>query len=105
MATAHITLDTPLEKQPGLICRVIAEGETVKIQSQVNEIRGPRRIESALRHVAETGCFTARSLPTGLDDGSRLVLVRRLLNEGLLRVVKDRPAATECSSTCTRCLT
>jgi ribosomal protein L16 Arg81 hydroxylase len=82
-----LTLDTLLEKQAGLICAVFAEGETVKMQSQTKEFSGPRRIESALRFVAETRRFTARSLPTSLNESSRLVLVRRLLAERLLRVV------------------
>jgi hypothetical protein len=90
-----LTLDTPLEKRPGLICRVLAEGDTAMLQCQTSEITGPRRIESALRCVAEMERFTARSLPTGLNEQSRLVLVRRLLAEGVLRVVPDQPAASE----------
>jgi hypothetical protein len=84
-----LTPDTPLEKRPGLICRVVAEGETVKIQYQTGEMSGPRRIESALRYVAGTERFTARSMPGGLNEGARLVLLRRLLAAGVLRVVKD----------------
>jgi hypothetical protein len=93
-----LTPDTPLEKLPGLICRVVAEGDTVTLQCQKKEVRGPRHIESALRHVAGTSHFTARSLPTSLNEPSRMVLVRRLLADGLLRVVQGAPGSAECAS-------
>jgi hypothetical protein len=38
----------------------------------------------ALEHIRDHESFQVRDLP-GLDDGGRVVLVRRLVREGLLR--------------------
>ncbi len=47
----------------------------------------PARIRDELSWVLEReDTFTAAELPGNLDDESRLVLVRRLVREGLLRI-------------------
>src|SRR5262249_16825556 len=47
----RIDLDTVLEKCPGVICRVIAQKDSVSIQYPGNRIRGPRQIAPALRFI------------------------------------------------------
>ena len=53
------------------------------------ELRMPARVEPAMRFVAEQvpggDSFGAADVP-GLDDGGRVVLVRRLVREGLLEL-------------------
>ena len=44
----------------------------------------PARLEGDLRFVIHAGAFTAAELPGDLDDEERLVLTRRLLQEGFL---------------------
>jgi Cupin superfamily protein len=82
-----ITLDTVLEKRPGSICRVIETDEAADIQFPGNRISGPRRIAAALHFIAAAGQFAVRALPDSLSDNSKLVLARRLVREGLLRIV------------------
>ncbi|MDP9399168.1 MAG: cupin, partial [Actinomycetota bacterium] len=50
------------------------------------ELRVPRWLEPALREVAACERLTADDLADVLDASSRLVLVRRLVREGLLEV-------------------
>ena len=55
------------------------EGKTIEL---------PVQAEDALAALVEAeGPLTARALPGPLDDAGRLVLVRRLVREGFLRLV------------------
>jgi ribosomal protein L16 Arg81 hydroxylase len=81
----HIDLDTVLDRRPGTICQVIDEGESVSVQFPGNRVRGPRQIAPALHFLAATaGGFTGRALPDNLSDNAKLILIRRLVREGLL---------------------
>ena len=81
----RIELDTSLEKRPGTICHIVDEGDTVSARFPGSSIRGPRSIAPALRFVAAApGPFTARALPDDLSDRSKLILLRRLVREGLV---------------------
>jgi hypothetical protein len=84
--------DTVLEKRRGVVCRVIEEQETVSIRFPGGQVRGPKQVGSALRYIAtKVGRFAPRSLPDDLSELSKVVLVRRLIQEGLLKV--SGPAA------------
>jgi ribosomal protein L16 Arg81 hydroxylase len=87
----RIDLDTVLEKCPGVICRVIAEKASASIQYPGNRIRGPRQIAPALRFIAAESRFAVRSLPDSLTNEAKLVLVKRLVREGLLAIVPGGP--------------
>lgn len=51
-----------------------------------NFVEGPAFIEPALRFVAEArGPFCVRALPGGMSDKSKVVLVKRLIGENILR--------------------
>ena len=50
----------------------------------------PARVAAELEYLLRVdGPFTAADLPGRLDEESRLVLVRRLVREGLLRIRLD----------------
>ena len=83
----ELGLDTVVARQPAAICRVVESAGGVAIEFPGNRVAGPARIGPALRFVAAAGEFTARDLPGELSDEGKLVLVRRLVREGLLRVV------------------
>jgi hypothetical protein len=78
--------DTLLEKRPGMICRVVQEGAWVAIEFPGGRVEGPLKIAPALRFVAETEEFPISALPGVSGRESKLVLARRLLSEGLVRV-------------------
>ena len=79
-----LDLDTPLERNMQAVCRVVQGEHEVAIEFPGNRVGGPHRIVAALEFIAGRKRFTARELPDLSDEG-KLVLVRRLLREGLLK--------------------
>lgn len=84
---SQINLDTVVAKREGMICWIFREGDSVGIQFPGNEVKAPSYVESALRFIADTETFQVKSLPAPLSDNSKLVLVRRLIKEGLLTIL------------------
>jgi uncharacterized RmlC-like cupin family protein len=81
--TAQITPDAPLQRRD----TVIADLEGATLYFEGREVAFPdvaREALACLHH--STGRLTARELPGPLDEPGRLVLVRRLVREGYLRV-------------------
>jgi ribosomal protein L16 Arg81 hydroxylase len=89
----RINLDTLLERAPGVICRVIQEGDSVTLHTPGNRIDGPAKIAPALHYIARTQRFTPRALPDNLTSDAKLILVRRLIRAKLLTFVNP-PANT-----------
>jgi len=75
-----------VEKRPGLACLVERRGDSAVIRFGKRRVQGPLSIAPALEFVRDHGAFRIDQLPGGLGDKSKLVLVGRLVREGLLRV-------------------
>lgn len=86
-AADGISLDTVVEKKRGMLCYVITDADSVRIEFPGGNVAGPIQIEPALRFVAESGAFTVREMPDSVSDNTKLVLVRRLIQDNLLTVV------------------
>jgi bifunctional lysine-specific demethylase and histidyl-hydroxylase NO66 len=54
------------------------------------QLRMPLRLREPLEFVRDHASFTVGDLAPWLDAGSRLVVVRRLVREGLLRIARER---------------
>jgi ribosomal protein L16 Arg81 hydroxylase len=77
-----VTVDTPLERRPTVIADL--DGATLSFEGK--HIEFPARVQEQVEAVVQAdGPFTAADLPGGLDEEGRLVLVRRLIREGLLQ--------------------
>ena len=87
----HIGLETIVERAPGVICRVVHEGDKVTLHAPGTQIDGPVSIAPALHFISRTPRFTPRDLPDGLTSDAKLALVRRLVRERLLAVM-NQPA-------------
>jgi hypothetical protein len=85
--------DTVVERSAGVVCRVVEQGGGVTIQFPGNQVSGPVKIASALHFIARTQRFPVRALPDDLSADGKLVLVRRMLREGLLAVAAAAPPA------------
>lgn len=84
-ALAQITVDTLLEKTPGMICRVVQQENSCALLLPGTEIRGPLKILPTLRFVSEQpGTFRGRQFP-GLRDSEILLMLRRFVRTGLVR--------------------
>ena len=80
-----LTLDSVVGVRPGVVHRVDADPERVTLSSYGTAITFPAHVADALRFAVQHERFTARELPTSLDDAGRMVLVRKLIKEGVLR--------------------
>ena len=88
----QVTLDSTITKRRGMLCWVATHDDQVSIHFPGNAVEGPGWIAPALRFIAATDTFTVCSLPDVLSDNGKLVLVRRLMREGLLTVVRMNQA-------------
>lgn len=80
-----LTLDTKLEKRPGLNCTVQVAGIFCRIIFPGNVIKGPARIAQTLQFVSDAKQhFMLKDLP-GLSDTNKIKLAARLIRGGLLR--------------------
>ncbi len=84
LALDHVDADTVLVRRSGRPCVITTVGDRLRILIGDRHIDTPTRIASALEVVRDRTTLTPRDL--GLDDGSNLVLARRLVREGLLEV-------------------
>jgi bifunctional lysine-specific demethylase and histidyl-hydroxylase NO66 len=83
-----LTLETPVERRETVLFELLGstlrfEGKTVTFPADAQE-----DVEFVARSEDE---FTAADLPGDLDEESRLVLVRRLVREGFLRLTEAAP--------------
>jgi len=76
---------TVLERRPGASCRPRVAGDRLELLLGDRTLTMPARLEPALRQVLEADRLTPADLAGHLDGPSRLVLVRRLVREGLLQ--------------------
>ena len=78
-----LDVHTEVERRP----TVLFELEGTKLHFDGKTLELPRRLRAELAFVlAASGPFCAGDLPGPLDDEGRLVLLRRLVREGLLRL-------------------
>jgi hypothetical protein len=86
-AIEAIDARTALRRRPGSVCELRPLGERLEVLLGDRRLRMPSWVEPAMRVVREREELTATDLsPAMPDDASRLVLVRRLVREGLLQV-------------------
>jgi hypothetical protein len=86
-ALEGLDLDTELERRTTALASVVQSNGSLILAFEGKELAFPARVEDEVRAVLESdGPFTAADLPGALDEAGRLVLVRRLVREGLLRI-------------------
>ena len=83
-----LSLRSVVEFRPGLTCMVHEEGGRARIEFGRNRVYGPAAIAPALRFIEQTTRFRVDELPADLSDHSKIVLIRRLVQEGLLSLLQ-----------------
>jgi cupin superfamily protein len=92
-AAASLTLETPVERRPTVLVEVREDGDGVALLFEGKELAFPARARDAVERLAGAGEPVRPSeLPGELDGEGRLVLVRRLVREGFLRVAAATPS-------------
>ena len=84
LAVGDIDDDTLLRRRPGHPCVLLGKGARLEVLLGDRILDVPARIRPALEEVRRRTELRPRDLP--LDEPSRLVLARRLVREGLLRI-------------------
>jgi hypothetical protein len=90
-----LALGTRVRRRAGLRCTVVAENGTAALHFGGTWVAGPEHLAPQLRFVAATEAFTVAELPGRLSASGKVVLVRRLVREGLLRVDPPEGGAPE----------
>jgi hypothetical protein len=79
--------ETPLERNPTVLADLVERDGSVVVVFEGREMVFPAHARDEVAAVVEAAApFTASDLPGSVDDDGRLVLVRRLVREGLLRI-------------------
>lgn len=84
-ALDRIELDTQVEHRADQLCRVRRDNGSVALNFVGGGVSGPAWLEPAVRWIVETRRFAPDDIPGDMSEHSKLVLVRRLVKEGLLR--------------------
>ncbi len=87
LALDEVGPKTVVQRRPGAHARMDEQAEFVRLHLGERSLRLPTRAASALRMAVDAPQFAVGELP-GLDAPGRVVLVRRLIREGLLRAVE-----------------
>ncbi len=87
MALDQIDDHTVLRRRPGSICRLGVGPHRLSCLLGDRELTLPAALEPVMRRIAEPAPLAVGDLADQLDEASRLVLVRRLVREGLLEIV------------------
>lgn len=85
----HLNDATELRRRRGATCRMFNRGTELKVFLVDRELTMPLALEPAMEEISARDHFAVRDLHPFLTPGSALVLVRRLVKEGLLEVAVD----------------
>jgi hypothetical protein len=86
-ALEQLDPDTEVERRPTVIAHLVERDGSVSLVFEGRELTFPAHVRDELAAVAGADePFTPSELPGSLDDAGRLVLVRRLVREGFLRI-------------------
>ncbi|MGH3116162.1 MAG: cupin domain-containing protein [Gaiellales bacterium] len=87
LALEELAPSTEVERRPTVIADLVDRDASISLVFEGREVTFPAHVYEELAAVADADePFTASELPGSLDDAGRLVLVRRLVREGFLRI-------------------
>jgi hypothetical protein len=87
LALEEIGQDTVVRRRPGAVCRLRQHHDRLEVLLGDRTLRMPGRLAPVMLVILASDRLTVRDLAGHLDPSSRLVLVRRLVREGLLESV------------------
>jgi lysine-specific demethylase/histidyl-hydroxylase NO66 len=87
LALEEIGEDTVVQKRPGAVCRLRQRADRLEVLLGDRMLHMPPRLAPAMQVILTSDRLAVADLAGHLDPPSRLVLVRRLVREGLLESV------------------
>lgn len=89
VALDTLRLESEVERREGLPCSVSTRNGTARLDFGANHLSGPASLAPSLELIRSRKRFRVADLPGDLSDSSKIVLVQRLVREGLLRTVRS----------------
>jgi len=80
---------TMIARRPGLRTRVVREENRACIVFGAHRLRAPLFVAPALDFISSRSSFRVDELPEVLSGSSKITLIRRLIQEGLLTIAED----------------
>jgi lysine-specific demethylase/histidyl-hydroxylase NO66 len=80
-----LSLESTVRRRAGAIVSMQVDGDRLVLWLGDRRLSMPERVRPSVQFIADGDMHTVREIP-GLDESGRLVLVRRLVREGLLEV-------------------
>lgn len=84
---AGLTADARVGVRPSLIFKIMDRPEGISLVCYGSAMNFPSQAAEPVRFAVSHDDFRVAELPGGLDDAGKLVLVRRLVREGVLRML------------------
>lgn len=88
-ASFDLEPSTLVEQRPGLNVKLVRERLSVALLAGHSTFHAPAPLADAVEFVARTPRFRIAELAGRLSDGGKVALVRRLIQEGILRVADE----------------
>jgi len=83
----QLRIESIVGARSSAVFRILKDGSSISVHSFARKIGFPAQTEDALRFALHRSRFSIRDLPGILDDNGKLVLIRRLIREGLMVVL------------------
>lgn len=81
---ARLTAESVAGARKGSFARLREDGDSLSVECYGRQITFPASAREAVRYALGHAQFVVGELPGGLDDASKVTLVRRLIREGLV---------------------
>lgn len=88
LSLSEITPDHRAGARPNLVYRYSIQDEQIVVSCYGAEMRLPDHAAEPLLYALETPDFKIKDLPGDLDDAGKVVLVKRLVREGMVHVLR-----------------
>jgi ribosomal protein L16 Arg81 hydroxylase len=82
----RLRIESVVGARSSAVFRLVKDGSSTSVYAFARKISFPAQAEDALRFALNHSRFSIHDLPGNLDDGGKLVLIRRLVREGLMVV-------------------
>jgi ribosomal protein L16 Arg81 hydroxylase len=89
LRAVRLTLDSAIERRKELFVRRWRHGGYIQLLVFRKKLLLPTFVDSSLKFILRVSTFRPRDIPGRISNKSRLVLCRRLIEEGLLRIISE----------------
>lgn len=86
-ALGALTAESMARVREGAIFRLVPDGDALTVECYGRRVAFPRQAREAVRFALSKARFSIGELPGDLDGAGKLVIVRRLIQEGLVEAV------------------